>query len=397
MNSAFVRQRGTWLSYAFLCFYSYFINSMGPLTVFLKSDMGLSYTVASLHYSAFAFGILLIGFAGGPFVARIGRWRSLWIAVAGLCVGAVALILGRSSPVTIGASFLMGFVGSLIMVLVPTILSDIHGESRAVALSEANLLAEVVAACAPLLLGFFTQGVGDWRPAMAIPLLAPAAMIFFFRKERGSVEERCSVDAAAPARDSRKAEDSGPLPARYWVYWVGILLAEAAEFGMTSWTADYLSTSIGLSKVHAAWSLSLFMAAVILGRLVGSRLVQRFSAHALMLVSVALALVGFAAYWLGANVGAAVVLAGLFVAGLGISGLYPFVMSLALSVAGSRSVQASANATLAAGAAILSLPFLLGRLADSFGIRMAYLAIPIVLVSLASIIVASMGKPRASR
>lgn len=393
INSVFVRQRGTWLSYAFLCFYSYFINSMGPLTVFLKSDMGLSYTVASLHYSAFALGIILIGLAGGPLVARIGRWRALWIAVAGLCVGAVGLIAGRASLVTIGASFTMGFVGSLIMILVPSILADIHGESRAVALSEANVLAEIVAACSPLLLGFFTQSVGNWRPAMAIPLLAPAAMVFFFRGERAVIDGK----SPAPSGPSRKSAGREPLPRIYWVYWIGILLAEAAEFGMTSWTSDYLATSVGMTKVHAAWSVSLFMAAVIIGRLAGSRLVQRFTPHSLMLASVAVALIGFAAYWFGTAIGAPVVLAGLFVAGLGISGLYPFVMSLALGVAGTQTVRASANATLAAGAAILCLPFLLGRLADSFSIRLAYLAIPVVLVALSALVVATKSVIQPSR
>jgi fucose permease len=159
---------------------------------------------------------------------------------------------------------------------------------------------------------------------------------------------------------------------------------------MTAWTADYLVTSVGMTKVHAAWSLSLFMVAIIVGRLAGSRLVRRFRPHALMLASIPLALTGFSAYWLGAPAGAPVVLAGLFVAGLGISGLYPFVMSLALGVAGVQTVRASANATLAAGAAILCLPLILGRIADSFGIRMAYLAIPIVLLALATIVAPTM-------
>lgn len=389
MNSTFVRERGTWLSYAFLSFYSYFINSMGPLTVFIKNDMGLSYTIASLHYSAFALGILLIGLVGGRLVSRIGRWRALWLAVAGLCIGAIALILGQTSLITIGASFVMGFVGSLIMVLVPSILADIHGASRAVALSEANVLAEIVAACAPLLLGFFSQSAGSWRPAMAAPLLAPAAMVFFFRRERSVIDGKGQNQAAAVSRE--------PLPRIYWAYWIGILLAEAAEFGMTSWTSDYLATSVGMSKVHAAWSVSLFMVAVIVGRLAGSHLVRHFALQTLMLASIAVAAIGFAAYWLGAGVGAFVVLAGLFVAGLGISGLYPFVMSLALGVAGAQTVRASANATLAAGAAILCLPLILGRLADSFSIRQAYLAIPVVLAALAVLVVATKSSPRSSR
>ena len=54
---------------------------------------------------------------------------------------------------------------------------------------------------------------------------------------------------------------------------------------MIFWSADYLEHVLGMGKADAAQALSLFLAAMILGRITGSRLVQRFSTHAVVTVS----------------------------------------------------------------------------------------------------------------
>jgi fucose permease len=77
---------------------------------------------------------------------------------------------------------------------------------------------------------------------------------------------------------------------------------------------------------------------------------------------------------------------GLFVTGLGVASLYPLILSLAIGAAGEHTVQAGARATLASGAAILSLPLVLGRLADTAGIRQAYGVVAFLLLSVFLII-----------
>ena len=51
-----------------------------------------------------------------------------------------------------------------------------------------------------------------------------------------------------------------------------------------------------------------------------------------------------------------------------------------MGVAEGNTVEASARATLASGTAILTLPLVLGRLADSVGIEMAYGVVVFLLV-----------------
>jgi len=95
----FRRDRFTWLAYILLAFYGYYLNILGPITPFLKEELALSYTVSSLHFTAFAVGILLMGLGGHPLVQRVGRGPALWIGALGISIGALLLLLAGQSPV----------------------------------------------------------------------------------------------------------------------------------------------------------------------------------------------------------------------------------------------------------------------------------------------------------
>jgi MFS family permease len=169
MPQTFHRDRFTWLIYLFLAFYGYCLNVLGPITPFLKDELGLSYTVSSLHFTAFAVGILLVGLGGHVPIRRLGRWRSLWIGAAGMSLGALLLAAGRTPVITIGAAFLMGAIGSLILALVPSVLSDRHGELRVMLgrLADAVGIRSAYGVVALLLLGVFLiiQFAGASHPA----------------------------------------------------------------------------------------------------------------------------------------------------------------------------------------------------------------------------------------
>lgn len=368
-TQTFHRNRFTWLAYLLLAFYGYFLNILGPITPFLKDELKLSYTVSSLHFTAFAVGMLLVGFFGHSVIERIGRRRALWIAAFGISIGALVLLAGRIAPLTIGASFCMGLIGSLSLIIIPSALSDQHGELRVVALSESNVIASLIATAAPLMVGWCANLPGGWRLALGIAALVPLLMRLGFGNP-------ALPEPAAPAADSASARSS--LPILFWVYWLAIVLAVSVEFCMISWSADYFEKILSMSRVNAAQSVSLFLAAMIFGRMAVSRLVQRFAAYQMVIASVIVAGIGFALFWL-TNI-AVLGQVGLFLTGLGVAGQYPLLLSLAIGVAKNNSTQATARTTLASGTAILALPLVLGRLADMMGIRQAYGVVGFLLV-----------------
>jgi fucose permease len=383
VQKTFSRDRLTWLTYLFMAFYAYYINIIGPITPFLKDELHLSYTISSLHYSVFAFGILLVGLGGNWVIARLGRLGALWIGAAGLSAGTLLLIAGKTPVLTIAAAFLMGLVGSLILIIVPSVLSDRHGEMRSVALTEANMISSLVATSTPLLVGVFARTGSGWRLALGVVAFTPLLLYIIFRDTRST---QGSVTTNGDSHSSH------PLPRLYWIYWLCLVLAVAVEFCMISWSADYIETVLGIPQVDAAQAVSIFFVAMIIGRVVTSRLIRRISPPQFLPASVLVAIIGFLLYWQAANV--SVTLIGLFLIGFGIAGLYPLILSLAIGAAGTEIVQASTRATLASGVAILALPLVLGRLADMTGIRQAYGVVLLLLVSVLVIIMATSQSAR---
>lgn len=370
MHRTFHRDRFTWLAYFALAFYGYFLNVLGPITPFLKDELRLTYTVSSLHFTAFAVGILLIGLGGHLVIQRTGRQRSLWLGLFGISLSVVFLLLGKSPAVTIGSSFLMGLVGSLILAIVPAALSDQHGELRAVALSEANVIASLLATFAPLMVGWSARALDNWRLPLWIMAFTPL-LLFLTLGKNASPQTTVNAEETIPSK--------APLPGLFWLYWAAIVLSVSVEFCMVFWSADYMEQVLGLLKADAAQAVSLFLAAMIAGRVIGSRLVQRFTAPGVVIASIVIAGVGFLLFWRAEN--STVGFVGLFLCGLGVASLYPLILSLAIGAANGNTVQAGARATLASGTAILALPLALGWLADAIGIRSAYVLVVILLMS----------------
>lgn len=357
--SVFVRTPLTWMAYILLALYGYFLNILGPITPFLHDEFGLSYTISSLHFSAFAVGILVVGLVGHCFIRRAGRARSLAAGAIGLSLGALVLVIGRAPAVTIGAAFLMGCVGSLILAVVPAALSEEHGELRAVAISEANVLASMLSTVAPLLVGWLARLLIGWRVALiAAALLTLLVGLLMLRRGADHVTE------GAVARLGER------LPGRFWFYWLVLVLAVSVEFCMVYWSADYLETVLGMPVAAAAQAVSLFLGGMIVGRMVGGQLVRSFAARNVVLASLGLGAAGFALYWTTTR--PVLGMLGLAISGLGVASLYPLILSLALAASGGKEAQAGARTTLASGTAILALPLALGRLADLAGLKPAF-------------------------
>ncbi len=375
MPATFRRSRHTWLLYLVYAIYGYVLNSLGPATPFLKSELKLTYTIASLHFSAFAIGMIFAGLSGHLFVARKGRKWVLWFAAIGMGLSMLGMIGGRTPWITIASAFLAGIIGSLLSSVVPSGLTDEHGKNHAIALTELNLIAAVGSATAALAIGWFSYTFLSWRFAMALPLLI--ALVLWASLGRTDLME------GAPAAQPEQAVVGG-LPRRFWFYWLALILVVSVEYCMVFWSADYLENVSGLTKSVAAQAVSLFQAGMIIGRLTASRLLRRFSTFQILTVSLLIATVGFLLYWSAQAAG--LVVLGLFITGLGVASLYPMAMSFALGAAEGRTVQASTRAGLASGIAIFTLPLVLGRLADALGIHQAY-GVIIVLLAAAFVLI----------
>ena len=63
-TSISVRSASTWYSWRLTGFYLYSVNLQGNVVPFLQAEFALSYRAVSLHSSAIAVGIILVGLLG---------------------------------------------------------------------------------------------------------------------------------------------------------------------------------------------------------------------------------------------------------------------------------------------------------------------------------------------
>ncbi len=386
----FHRERLTWASYWMLGYFAFLEAILGPLMLFIRGDLRLSYTLASLHFSAFALGAVVMGTTADRISQRWGRRAAFWGGGIGMAAGALLVALSPVAAGTILGAFLMGLLGGLLIITLQAALADRHQRFSPVALTEANVVASGFAFLAPLMVGLVT-GVGlGWRLAL-FPILAFLVAISL-RYWSVPFPARSIAQHEPTKATDRRAR----LPLAYWAFWCLIALETGAEWSIVYWGASFLATDSPLSRTDAATAMAAFFLAMLIGRVIGSRLTRAFPSLLVLAASLVIALVGFPLFWLIAL--PLVRIMGLFVVGLGLANVYPLGVALATGAAPGQTDRASARLSVAAGLSALIAPFILGALADHIGIGSAFgIAIPLLLLALLAAALAARRLATASR
>ena len=374
VTQPFVRNRLTWLAYAMLAYIGFTQSMLGPLMPFLRTELSLSYTLGGFLPAAIAGGLILSGLISDWLARHWGRRVVFWGGALGLAASAVLLGLSHYFGLVFISVLGIGFSSSLTQVMIQALLSDQHGERRSIAFTEANVAASLSATLTPLVIGGLQSVEIGWR--------AISILIVFFLMLLAAAFHRQSIPESAVR--TQAVEDRGRLPFSFWLYWIVLFLVVAVEMSMAVWGTDFLFSVAGLSRIDAALGFSAFPAAMLIGRIAGSRLTRRWSSLTLLLAALMVTLIGFPIFWLAHL--AALNIIGLFITGLGIANLYPLTLSIAISLAAGQSNLASARVSLGVGTALLTAPLLMGWLADRLSLQSAY-GIVIVLMVAACIIV----------
>jgi predicted MFS family arabinose efflux permease len=323
--------------------------------------LNLSYSMAGFHMSAFAVGMTLAGLTGDRLAQTWGRRAIFWVGAFGMAVGAVGLTWAGQAGLTIISAGVMGFLGSLLLVMVQATLAERHGEQRTIALTESNVGASISASLAPLFVGSFQRVELGWRGALFLAIITLAFIALRFGQT--------PVPELKPPTLPSSSVKRG-LPPSFWAYWLVVFLGVSIEWGLIFWGADFLEKVVGLSRINAATMMSVFFGAMILGRIAGSRLSRNLPNTTLLMSAILITVAGFPLFWLARW--APLNIAGLFLAGFGVANLFPLTLATAISIAPHQVDAASVRISAAGGLAILITPFILGWVADQLNIQNAY-------------------------
>lgn len=355
----FTRDTPTLLSYAALACYTFWLYAFGPAVTLLRTELGFSYTLLGVYSVAWSGGAALAG-AGFTWVAgRLARGTLLWGSAVATVLGAGLFTLGRGVPVTLLAAVVFGLAGTTLLVVIQALLSDRHGPRRDRALTEANVGAGLSAVFAPLVLGALAVSAVGWRAAFAVP--AAALALLYLRHRRRPLP--------APTRRGA-AQDAGRLPLACWLFAVLTAVSSAIEFCLVYFGPQMLLET-GFSAAAASTLLSGNYLGILVGRLLGARLIRRPGRGVTLLyVSLAVTGAGFTLFWLTGRPLVAVL--GLFLSGVGVANLYPLALALTLDAADGREDGANARSQMVLGLTAAASPYLLGSMADRYGLTVAF-------------------------
>jgi MFS family permease len=378
----FVRDAPTRLAYAALASYTFWLYAYGPALALLREELGFSYTLLGVYSALWPIGATVAGTAFALLARHLGRTVLFWGSAVVAGVGAGLFTLGSGVAVTLVGAGVLGLAGTTLLTVIQAMLSDRHGPRRDRALTEANVGAGACAVLAPLVLGALAAGPVGWRASFAVPGVALAALYLRYRRQ------------PLPARSDRHDTDPGdglPLASRLFAALTAVGMA--IEFCLVFFGTERLADT-GLSTATAATALSSNYLGILIGRLAGAGFTRRPGrTTALLGGSLALTAAGFGLFWLTDRPGLAI--AGLFVCGVGIANLYPLSLALTIGAAEGHDDQANARTQLLGGLVTAAGPYLLGSLADRFGLTTAFALEPALIGACLLLLLAGLRARRA--
>src|SRR5262245_26010425 len=157
----------TWLVYAQLGAWAYFLYGFSPVVPLLRDEQHVSRGVASLHSVALAAGAVLAGAVFPHLARRLGRGNAMWVSMGGSALGVAAFCVFRPIWLTVPSVLVAAAFGSMLISGVVATLGERHGLAGPTAIAEANAVACGTGALAPLVVGAAVGAGLTWRPALA--------------------------------------------------------------------------------------------------------------------------------------------------------------------------------------------------------------------------------------
>ena len=363
-SDGFRRDRGTWVAYVLLAFFSYLQAAPGLVVVHLRDEFGLSYSTGGLHVAAFAGGSMVAGLVSVRLERALGRRRLLWSAAALMGAGAIGLAAGRSAGATVSSVLVMGVGGGLLLVTIQAALADRHGDYRTVALAEANVAASIAYLALIGVLSLTAALHLGWRAALLASLAVPVVAWLSNRQ--------LAIDAPPPSRVAQSR-----LRGVFWVAVAMLFCTTGAEWCITAWGATFVQDAADVSTDVAVAVMAGYFGGVLVGRILGSRLARRHDPARLLGLALAVTAVGFIALW--TSHGPTQALVGLALLGTGLGNLFPMGMSLAVALEPRQAALASGRAVAMTSFAVLLAPLTVGTLADATSLTTALGIVPVAL------------------
>jgi MFS family permease len=384
-DDAYRRDATTWAAFGALFAFGFLNAVLGPALPYLRETEHISYVVGALHQAAYAVGGGLAGLLATRERPALSRSAVIVAGLVGAALAGLALGYGATPPVTIAAALAMSLLGTSALIRVWALLADVHGERRAVAMSEGEVAVSLAGIATPLMIGALAGTSLGW--SFAFVLGGAATVAAALRVSR--------LPLPAPAAGTGAGD--APADGRRWLRptLVIVVAIVALEFSLSFWLASYLDDDLGLGRGIAVAAVSGLYAASLAGRLLASRLARRAGPERLLAAALATALIGLP--FLLAAQGRLAAALGIAIAGVGIGATFPLTSALHVRASPRSADTALGEVLSVASLGQISGPLAVGAIGQAAGLRTGLLLLPAMTLVAGIALLRETRGPRARR
>lgn len=345
----------------------------------IKAGLHLSNGSFGLAVAAMPLGALVAGLTAG---ALIRRFRSSRVAVTATVLTAVGILLAGIAPAwaaLAGGLFLAGAMDSI-----TDVAQNSHG-LRVQKLYGRSILNSfhAVWSAGAVIGGVLGATAAQFGVDRAVHLTASAVVfsLMALLSQRSLLDGPEPVGVEVPVDQGGPERSGGGAAGSLGTYWVlGALVVVAASGALvedagSSWSAIYLSGSLGATAFVAGLGFIALQGLQFVGRILGDRLVDRFGQRAVARAGGVVVVVGMGSALAVPTITGTVV--GLGLAGLGIATLIPAAMHAADGLPGFRRGSGLTIVSWLLRAGFLVSPPLVGAVADASSLRVGLLVVPL--------------------
>ncbi|HRD10063.1 MAG TPA: MFS transporter [Candidatus Nanopelagicaceae bacterium] len=361
------RDQVFWLAALQTGVFGIFMGGFGPALPLLQADQGTSAAVAGLHGTAMGISSIIAGSINARVAHRFGRPQSVWLGLIIFNIGAMSFIVLPKAWQTIPAILIAGIGMSL---TITNSLMNVSGHYKSHApraVSQANGVNSAFVLLGNFIIGVIAGSQFSWRLGLLVCL--PFAIILYLTLGRQQRTEHIP---------DTEGHQTGSLPLKYWLSWIGMMFCIAAEFAVAFWAAALFREKTDLSAALSTTLVLAFPCGMMIGRWFGTHIFPTMDIDDRLRAIIALQGGGFALFWFSTNPWLS--FTALFIVGLGTSMQFALSSLRLLRFGREKPDLAIGKSSLSAGIAIGLSPLLLGLLADRFGIVQGFLLVPALII-----------------
>ena len=336
-----------------------FVDIVGTTVAYVKHDFNLSQSTAQLLPMMVFIWFALLSVPVGILQDRKGKRVTLTLGIAVTFVAMLLPLLAYSYGGIMFSFLLIGIGNTVIQVSANPLLHDVSSKKNFSSnMSLSQLVKAISSMLGPIITAELAKLTGDWKNiflAYAITSVITAIWLYSV-----NVEETRSENKAATFRSSLSL-----LKDRFILLMViGIFAIVGADVGMNTGIPNYLGSRFDLDVTTATQGISIYFAALIVGRFLGTVLLRFMRSQKFYLLIVIMNLAGLFGMIFAPDPLFAQVM--IFVAGVGSANIFPVIFSFAVEYWPERSNEISGLMIMAvAGGAVM--PFLMGVTSDLWG------------------------------